>query len=219
MKTLPGEERTEARVLAGLARIGTVLRSQAWKEVAPRGVHPTQAQFLVFLARSRPDGARLTEMAERLAVTPATASESVSTLERKGLVERRPDPSDGRARLVVLTRAGRALAAEAESWPDLLLAVVEELDPDERRLLLRIVVKMIRGMQERGEISPSQMCVTCVHFRPGVHADPERPHHCAFVDAAFGDAELRLDCGDHEALDPEGAGRTWEAFVGSARRG
>lgn len=214
MRTLPGEERTEARILAGLSRIGTVLRSQAWRETAPRGVHPTQAQFLVFLARSRPDGARLSELAERLAVTPSTASESVSALERKGLVERLRDPSDRRARRIVLTDAGKVFAAEAETWPDLLLGVVEELDAWERGVLLRIVVKMIRTLQERGEISPSQMCVSCRHFRPHAHPDPERPHHCAFVDAAFGDAELRLDCGDHEALDRAGAERVWRAFVG-----
>jgi hypothetical protein len=41
------------------------------------------------------------------------------------------------------------------------------------------------------------MCATCVFFRPDVHDDPERPHHCAFVDAPFGDRQLRLDCDDY----------------------
>jgi hypothetical protein len=45
------------------------------------------------------------------------------------------------------------------------------------------------------------MCVTCRYFRPHVHSDPERPHHCAFVDAPFGDRALRLDCRDHEAKE------------------
>ncbi|MGH8510685.1 MAG: hypothetical protein ACREU8_04680, partial [Gammaproteobacteria bacterium] len=41
-------------------------------------------------------------------------------------------------------------------------------------------------LQERGEVPISRMCVTCQHFRPGVYDDPDTPHHCAFVNAAFG---------------------------------
>jgi hypothetical protein len=32
--------------------------------------------------------------------------------------------------------------------------------------------------------------------RPTLTSD--RPHHCRFVDAPFGDSELRLDCVDHQ---------------------
>jgi hypothetical protein len=75
------------------------------------------------------------------------------------------------------------------------------------------LVKMIRTLQERGEIPVSRMCVTCRFFRPRVHDDPTRPHHCAFVDAPFGDRSLRLECADHEAA-PEGQrARGWEQFL------
>jgi hypothetical protein len=42
------------------------------------------------------------------------------------------------------------------------------------------------------------MCVTCACFQPHRHAEAAAPHHCDFVDAAFGDAALRIDCVDHE---------------------
>jgi hypothetical protein len=71
---------------------------------------------------------------------------------------------------------------------------------------------MIRTLQERGEIPVSRMCVTCRFFRPNVHAHPEPPHHCAFVDAPFGDRELRLDCADHEPLPPADSAALWAAF-------
>jgi hypothetical protein len=69
-----------------------------------------------------------------------------------------------------------------------------------------------------GQISPSRMCVTCRYFRPRVHADPLRPHHCAFVDAAFGARDLRVDCGDHVPASAEDAARTWEPFARAAGR-
>jgi hypothetical protein len=62
----------------------------------------------------------------------------------------------------------------------------------------------------------ARACVTCRHFRPFVHGDGDRPHHCAFVRVAFGDRHLRLDCADHVAAPPAEAEAAWERFVDAA---
>ncbi len=69
-------------------------------------------------ARIGPDGTRLTELAEAAQVTKQTASVLVDQLEKAGYVERVPDPSDARARLVRMAPRGReavALAREVEA--------------------------------------------------------------------------------------------------------
>lgn len=59
------------------------------------------------------EGTRLTELADRAGVTKQTASLLVAALEREGLVERVPDPADGRARLIQLSPRGRQAAQRA----------------------------------------------------------------------------------------------------------
>jgi DNA-binding MarR family transcriptional regulator len=59
------------------------------------------------------DGTRLTELADRAQVTKQTASLLVAALEREGLVERVPDPDDGRARLIRLSARGRQASQRA----------------------------------------------------------------------------------------------------------
>jgi DNA-binding MarR family transcriptional regulator len=59
------------------------------------------------------DGTRLTVLAARAGMTHQSMGELVQTLERRGYLERRPDPSDGRATLVLLTRHGRQAARRA----------------------------------------------------------------------------------------------------------
>jgi len=54
------------------------------------------------------DGIRLTELAERLGVTKQAVGQLVEDLERFGVVERAPDPADGRAKLVRFTKRGRS---------------------------------------------------------------------------------------------------------------
>jgi DNA-binding MarR family transcriptional regulator len=60
-------------------------------------------------ARIGPNGTRLTELAEQAQVTKQTATALVDRLEAAGYVERVPDPSDGRARLVRLTARAETL--------------------------------------------------------------------------------------------------------------
>jgi DNA-binding MarR family transcriptional regulator len=211
---LPPDDPLDRRVTIGLAKIGIALKQQAWAEAGGRGLNPTQGQVLALL-RANPNGLRLGALAEQLGVTSATASDSVTALHRKGLVAKEPTPGDGRGVVVVLTPAGSREAAAAAAWPDFLLEAVGELSTDEQATFLRALVAMIRTLQEKGRIPIARMCVSCRFFRPFQHDSPAHPHHCAFVDAAFGDGELRLDCPDHSPAPADQAALAWEAFRAS----
>jgi DNA-binding MarR family transcriptional regulator len=58
-----------------------------------------------------PEGTRLTDLAERARMTKQSVGEVTSDLEQRGYVERVPDPSDGRAKIIRLTERGCAAQA------------------------------------------------------------------------------------------------------------
>jgi DNA-binding MarR family transcriptional regulator len=60
-------------------------------------------------------GRRLTELADAASMSLSSMQELVDDLERRGIVERRPDPSDRRAKLIVLTDQGLAALAPVGS--------------------------------------------------------------------------------------------------------
>ena len=202
----------DTQIITGLAKIGMFLRSQQWRQAEAEALTPTQAQILVQLAQRGP--ARITALADELAVTQPTASDAAAALIRKGHVQRRPDPADARAALLHPTPGGRRAADAVADWPDALLAAVDALAPQERGVFLKALTKMIRSLQVQGAMPVQRMCATCRFFRPNVYDDPAAPHHCAFVNAAFGDAALRLDCGEHEAASVSEANANWRRFSG-----
>jgi DNA-binding MarR family transcriptional regulator len=53
------------------------------------------------------NGSRLTDLADRAMMTKQTVGEVVSDLEKRGYVERVPDPADGRAKIIRLTTKGQ----------------------------------------------------------------------------------------------------------------
>ncbi len=206
-------EPTAERVAQALERIHTALRSEAWEGAFARGLTPTQAQILGYLRFRGARGARVSEVAQALAVSAPTASESTRALVRKGLVRKARLAQDGRARLLLLTPAGRKEADRLAGWPEFLLRAVRALPEAEQAALLRVLLKTIRELQKAGRIPVSRMCVTCTYFRPYAHPDPQAPHHCAFVDAAFGDGLLRVHCPDHEPAPAELAEANWQRFL------
>ncbi len=209
--SLPPDQPLDRRVTIGLAKIGIALKQQAWAEAGGRGLTPTQGQALALL-RANPDGLRVRALAEQLGVTAATTSDSVTALQRKGLVTKEPTAGDGRGVVVLLTPTGVREAAAAAAWPDFLLEAVGELSTTEQATFLRALVAMIRTLQEKGRIPVARMCVSCRFFRPFQHNNPAQPHHCAFVDAPFGDGELRLDCPDFRTAPTDQAAHAWQAF-------
>ncbi len=184
------------RLATGLAKVAMALRQEIWHSAMAQGLSPTQAQILQVLERRHP--AALQEVARELGVGTATVSEAVTTLIRKGLVRKARPETDRRLVALSLTPAGRREAIRIALWPDLLRATLDELSLEEQKALLSAVVRMILALQRQGRIPVARMCVTCRFFRPNAHADSDLPHHCAFVDAAFGDRSLRLDCPDHQ---------------------
>jgi DNA-binding MarR family transcriptional regulator len=61
-----------------------------------------------------PDGSRLTDLADLAHMTKQSVGEVTNDLEQRGYVERVPDPSDGRAKIIRLTARGHE--AQALGW-------------------------------------------------------------------------------------------------------
>jgi MarR family transcriptional regulator, organic hydroperoxide resistance regulator len=82
----------------------------------------THPQYLVMLALWEEAPLRVSAIAERLSLEPATLSPLLKRLEASGLVRRERDPRDERAVSVSLTPAGRRMRRRAERIPPAVLS-------------------------------------------------------------------------------------------------
>ncbi|MFO0836158.1 MAG: MarR family winged helix-turn-helix transcriptional regulator [Phycisphaerales bacterium] len=208
----PPQQATAQRIVAGLAKVALVFRHAQWAASGRRGLTPTQSQILSLIAGSRePLGVKA--VAEHLAVTMGTASEAVGALVDKGLLRKESDEADGRAVVLRLTAEGKREAARAAEWPWAIVDAVETMPEAERAALLRGLVGMIRTLEDRGLIPTARMCVSCRFFRPNEYPGTAKPHHCLFIGAPIGDADLRIDCAEMEPVEASLRPRLWSVFV------
>lgn len=187
------------------------MRSQAWEWAEGAGLTPTQGEILVLLMQ-RKGPMRLGEIARETALTAATTSDAVSTLETKGLVEKRRALDDGRALAVRLTSRGRTAAKRAAQWPDFLSKAVGTLREEEQAVFYRTLLKTIHQLEAQDTIPAHRMCLSCSHFQPS--KNPKKtPHHCALLDLNMADTDLRLDCSVHEKADVATQKKNWKIFA------
>ena len=116
--------------------------------IKPLGLAP--AQFMTLLALWEEDGLTQRELVERLDVEQATMANTLTRMERDGLIERRAHPEDGRSQSVHLTRKAVALRDPATSAAHAVNGVaLGDLSEDERLVFLDLTRRVIEALKER----------------------------------------------------------------------
>jgi DNA-binding MarR family transcriptional regulator len=155
----------------------------------------------------------LSAVARELGVTAATACDSVSALESKGLVRKQRSTTDGRALALVLTDEGQHSATQLASLPDPLWGAFDALADTEQETLYRLSIKMIHGLQQKEALPTSRMCLRCKFFDPFRYVGSATPHHCHQAQMPFAERQLRIDCSVFEAGDAAAQAELWQRFV------
>ena len=117
------EAAKEASTLQLLFKAARLLNERALERVRERTGQPVRVAHTALFPHLDLAGTRLTDLAARLGVTKQAAGQLVDELVEMGMLERAPDPSDARAKLVRFSRRGRAALLEG-------LGVLRELEEE-----------------------------------------------------------------------------------------
>ena len=121
--------RSQSRELLFLiSDVGRMLRTYADQKARLLGM--TRAQWAVLLRLERREGLKQSDLAEALDIQPITLTRLVDRLCDSGLIERRPDRNDRRAKLLYLTPAARPLLDRiADQVEELSQTVLDGIEP------------------------------------------------------------------------------------------
>jgi DNA-binding MarR family transcriptional regulator len=135
MNTLPDMPLSPEIVVPALTlAVGQLLR-RLRADANPDGLSISQTATLALLEEN--GGMTTADLARAEAMKPQSMGTILAGLERDGLVERKPHPTDGRQVLFSLTASGaearRKRSLAKQKW---LLAAVAKLDPGDQQTLL-----------------------------------------------------------------------------------
>jgi DNA-binding MarR family transcriptional regulator len=126
-----------------LGRAYSLLGFQIVDGVVGAGFPQKPAHSAVF-AQIVPEGSRLTDLARGANMSPQAMGELVDELEQLEYVVRHPDPTDRRAKLIVLTPKGRdCIAAGMATIDGIEQQLTERLGERGHRELRRLLTKVL----------------------------------------------------------------------------
>lgn len=139
-------------LVSDLGRASRFLQRELQNGLEPFGLGLGEFR-VVGLLMDEPTGLTQNALCERLGVTAPTLSVAVGALERRGVVERRPDPQDGRRKRVVL-----AQGAPLEPVQQMLGRVEERItacvSAQELATARRVLAKVSEVLETQREGSP-----------------------------------------------------------------
>lgn len=120
-------------------------------EIAPLGLAP--AQFMTLLELWKEEGLTQKDLIARLDVEQATMANTITRMERDGLVERKTRPDDRRVKTIIATPKARALQKEAmEAAMTVNRSFLAALEPEEQTQLLDLMRRVVeKGSQSQKE--------------------------------------------------------------------
>src|SRR5882757_1868605 len=132
-----------------VARIARRLRQTIDAELRAFGLTEATWRPLAYVGRLG-DGVRQKELATALAIESPSLVRLLDSLERRGLIERREEESDRRARGIYLTRSGRHLAARVSTvGTEIQARLLASVPPAELETCQRVLDGIERALDER----------------------------------------------------------------------
>lgn len=187
-----------SKIIVSLEKLSEVFRVLLWDSGKQYGLSPIQIQLLLFV-RFHPeeDLRKVAYMAREFNMTKATISDSLKTLDQKGLVRKKTDVEDARSVTVSLTAKGEKIAAQVSGFAASLDSALERLAPKERESLLLTLMKLSRHLLEDEVLAVERMCFHCSNYKGNFNDN----HYCEAFKKKIAQKSLRVDCPAHIELN------------------
>ncbi len=140
----------EEAVIGLLMQAGRRLRTRHPEDQVDPSTFPLAKQLMCH------DAMRLSDLAAAVELDASTVSRQIKQLEDKGIVERTPDPADGRASLIRISADGhRVMQAAFRRRFERIKAVLEPWSQRDRDLLQTLLVRLAADLREANDLQES----------------------------------------------------------------
>jgi len=152
------------KVVRGIEILNIIVRHLIWKTSKQVRLSPIQIHFILFLRKKPEKFRKITFLSSEFHLTPATVSNAINSLIKKGIIARKNDPYDRRVYYLYLTERGRKIANTLAQWNKSLKAVVSRLNYEDKRSFFKFFLRLIQSLFKDGAIDQVRICPLCGHL-------------------------------------------------------
>lgn len=153
-----------AELLELVERLGNLIQVELRRAAGEEGLQAVHLQALAYLDRANRYSNTPQALAEYLGSTKGTVSQSLLLLYRRGLIERRPDPKDGRVVRLGLSAKGKKLLRRAAALEKAWQMAIDCQDEAAIEAAVQVLRQTLTDFQRQRGGRSFGVCRTCRHF-------------------------------------------------------
>lgn len=169
-----------------IERIGRLLATEAYAQ----GLQPVQWEMLRYLHRANRFSKTPAAVTAYLGLTKGTVSQTLNSLECKGLIKRQIDRKDRRGRQLVLTAKGRSVLKLDPL--EQTVAVLASLDSSTQAALAQGLERLLGKRLSAQDRQPFGQCRDCRFFAR--HHPDGGPHYCQLLREKLSEPDAQFIC-------------------------
>lgn len=183
----------EGKIITALERISESFRVLLWNESKQHGLSPIQVQILIFLSFHEDEKRKVSYLADEFNMTKATVSDTIKTLEKKGLILKEYAPNDTRSYFINLTSKGQKTSNQIANFTQELQHPISKLDDQAQKDMLQYLLGIIKHLNKANIITVQRMCFSCSYYQK-----KENQHFCKLLNQQLQSSDIRVDCPEHQ---------------------
>jgi len=131
-----------------------------WEVAKKENVTPTQMNLITFICEYPKRICTMSNLAKEFDLTQATVSEALSSLEKKGFIEREKG-EDKRKFFLIPTSNGKEKYKLLNTWKDEFTNQLKNIEDFDKKELLKITTLLVNGFSKSKILSVARICIAC----------------------------------------------------------
>ncbi len=174
-------------ILYGFEKLFSINRLLLWNISKKSIISPLQLQILYYIEHNN---IKLpSELSEELEISKATVSESLSNMQKKGLIKKERNHKDKRKYQIILTEKAYQLLEELKNRDKILLKALNQIDEDAKLNFYKVLKQLIKELINSGIIKRAKICYKCQNFQI-----IDGKFYCKFLGQFITEDDIRLNC-------------------------
>ncbi len=189
----------EVKITELLERISRIFKVLQWEVSKEYKISPIQIQFLIYIDTHPREFCNVSNLAREYFLKPSTVSDAISSLVKKGLIQKEINKKDKRSYSLKTTKKGEEIVKKILSWNKKIEETIQELTKKEKEEIYGLLLLLIKKLQERGFFQSLRICFTCKNFEEVNGKTPI----CKLTGKKIPFGEIKIDCLLHKIYDNE----------------
>lgn len=186
------ENSVESKIIFALERLSQSFRVQLWNQTKNFGVSPIQIQLMIFMQHHPKEMCTVSYLAQEFNMTKPTISDSISTLLKKGFVEKTFKSNDKRTFQLSLNEEGKEIVRQTENFTQIYQNTLSDLTVWQKELIFKSLLEMMKALNKNEVLSMQRSCHSCSNFTVQYGRNM-----CTYKDIQLQDKDIQIDCSVH----------------------